>query len=115
MLVVSVALILVGTFLPTPLAAPIQENAITPLADVRAPWFFLWVQFLLRFGDAFWFGVAIPLGILAVFAVLPYIFPGLPASQQGRWFAPAGRAVQIIAASLALAVLILTALEIFLY
>jgi quinol-cytochrome oxidoreductase complex cytochrome b subunit len=113
MLIVCAFLILIGSLLPTPLAMPIRESSIVPLTNVRAPWFFLWVQYLLRFGDAFWLGVALPLGILAILVALPYIFPSLPADQQGRWFPRAGRAAQIIAASLALALVVLTILELF--
>jgi quinol-cytochrome oxidoreductase complex cytochrome b subunit len=111
MLIALLALVLIGSLLPTPLAAPIQENALTPLSEVRAPWFFLWVQYLLRFGNAFWMGVAIPLGLLAFLAALPYLFPRLPAEQLGRWFPPAGRFAQVILATLALALVVLSVLE----
>lgn len=113
MLAVSLVFLLVAWLVPSPLAAPIQENAVTPLGDVRAPWFFLWVQYLLRFGDAFWMGVAVPLGLLALLAALPYLFSRLPAEQQGRWFPRAGRAAQVIAGGLALGLAILTILELF--
>jgi hypothetical protein len=65
----------------------------------------------LRFGDAFWLGVALPLGVLLLLALLPYLFPRLPEEQRGRWFPPAGRAVQLIGALLALGWIILTILE----
>ena len=86
---------------------PIQDIGGAQLADARAPWFFLWVQQMLRYGDAFWLGVAAPLGFLALLVALPYIFPRLPADQQGRWFPRAGRAAQVLAALLALAWLVL--------
>jgi quinol-cytochrome oxidoreductase complex cytochrome b subunit len=113
MLVVCTVVLLLGALIPAPLAVPIQENVVTPFSEVRAPWFFLWVQYLLRYGDAFWMGVAIPLGILLLLAVLPYLLPGLPAEQKGHWFPRAGRAAQIVIAGLTLAVLILTILELF--
>lgn len=111
MLLVLLMFTLLAVLLPTPLAVPIQENVVTPLNDVRAPWFFLWVQYLLRFGDAFWMGVAIPLGILALLAALPYIFPKLPADQRGRWFPASGRPVQLIAAIMIVALVVLTVME----
>ena len=79
-------LILVSLLVPAPLAPPIQAGAApgqalsTTLSEVRAPWFFLWVQQLLRYGDAFWLGVALPLGVLLLLALLPYLFPHLPES-----------------------------------
>jgi quinol-cytochrome oxidoreductase complex cytochrome b subunit len=111
MLVTCALLVLIGSLIPPPLAVPIRESAVIPLDNVQAPWFFLWVQYLLRFGDAFWLGVALPLGILAILVAVPYIFPSIPADQQGRWFPQAGRAAQIIAACLTLALLALTILE----
>ena len=84
------------------------------LSDVHAPWFFMWIQQLLRRGDAFWLGVAVPLGVLALLGVLPFIFPKLPEDQKGRWFPRAGRVAQVIAAVIALAWLALTILELIL-
>jgi quinol-cytochrome oxidoreductase complex cytochrome b subunit len=111
MLVASLALILVSLLLPAPLAPPIQEPPIIAMSEVRAPWFFLWIQQLLRYGDAFWMGVAIPLAVLAVLAAIPYIFPRLPDEQRGRWFPPAGRVVQLIGALIAIGWLALTVME----
>lgn len=111
MLVASLVLILVSLWLPAPLAPPIQDTPIIALSEVRAPWFFLWIQQLLRYGNAFWMGVAIPLAVLAVLVAIPYIFPRLPDEQRGRWFPPAGRVVQVIGALIALGWLALTLLE----
>ena len=111
MLVASLILILVSLRLPAPLAPPIQDTPIIALSEVRAPWFFLWIQQLLRYGNAFWMGVAIPLAVLAVLVAIPYIFPRLPDEQRGRWFPPAGRVVQVIGALIALGWLALTLLE----
>jgi quinol-cytochrome oxidoreductase complex cytochrome b subunit len=111
MLLASIVLVIVATFISPPLAPPIQETGILPIQDVRAPWFFLWIQQLLRYGNAFWLGVALPLGLLAVLVALPYLFPRMPEEQRGRWFPAAGRAAQIIAALVILAWLTLTVLE----
>jgi quinol-cytochrome oxidoreductase complex cytochrome b subunit/mono/diheme cytochrome c family protein len=113
MVITSAALILLASLIPPPLAAPIRDASIPLNPDVRAPWFFLWVQQLLRYGDAFWMGLAVPLGMFIILGILPYIFPNLPAEQKGKWFPRAGRAAQIITASLALAWLVLTILEFF--
>jgi quinol-cytochrome oxidoreductase complex cytochrome b subunit len=111
LMIAMLVLILVALLVPAPLAPPIQDAGSMQLSDVNAPWFFMWVQQLLRLGDAFWLGVTIPLGILAILVALPFIFPKIPESQKGRWFPPAGRIAQIIAAIIALAWLALTILE----
>jgi quinol-cytochrome oxidoreductase complex cytochrome b subunit len=111
MLVASLILILVSLLLPAPLGPPIQDTPILALSEVRAPWFFLWIQQLLRYGNAFWMGVAIPLAVLAILVAIPYFFPRIPDAQRGRWFPPAGRAVQVIGTLIALGWLALTLLE----
>lgn len=111
MLVASVILILVTTFLPAPLSAPILDAGMPPNPNIRAPWFFLWVQQLLRFGDAFWMGVAIPLGVIILLASLPYIFKQTSATRKGEWFPATDRIPQIIAGALALTWIVLTILE----
>jgi quinol-cytochrome oxidoreductase complex cytochrome b subunit len=110
-LLAVIVLLVIAALLPAPISTPIQEIGGAQLAEVRAPWFFLWVQQMLRHGDAFWLGVAAPLGFLAVLVALPYLFPRLPGDQRGRWFPRAGRAAQAIAILLALAWLVLTLLE----
>ena len=50
MFVGGILLLLLSTFVPAPLAAPIRGNP-TLATDTRAPWFFLWVQQLLKLGD----------------------------------------------------------------
>lgn len=111
MVIASAVLILVAALLPPPLAAPIQDINQPLSVEVRAPWFFLWVQQLLRYGEAFWLGILVPAGSLLALAALPYVFSRLPADQKGRWFPRAGRPAQIFFSGLALAWLILTILE----
>ena len=113
MLIASAALILLASLIPPPLAAPIRDASIPLNPDVRAPWFFLWVQQLLRYGDAFWMGIFIPIGLIAVMCILPYLFPALPPEQKGSWFPRAGRIIQVITAIAAFAWLALTILEFF--
>jgi len=110
-LLAVIILILLSALVPAPIGMPIQDVNGAKLSDSRAPWFFLWVQQMLRFGDAFWLGVFLPLGFLAALAALPYIFPRLPGDQQGRWLPRAGRAAQVLAALLILAWLVLTLVE----
>lgn len=110
-LIAGIILIIVASLLPAPISTPIQEVGSPQIAEARAPWFFLWVQQMLRFGDAFWMGVVIPLGILVILATVPYLFPRLPDDQRGRWFPRAGRAIQILAILLVLGWLLMTLLE----
>lgn len=105
----AVFLILLATWLPAPLFPPLQGNP-TLETDTQAPWFFLWVQQLLRLGDPFLLGVLLPIGLLILISTLPYVFPGLERAYLGRWFPRQGRAVQIIVGMIAIIILILTLL-----
>ena len=106
------ALILLATFVPAPISAPIEKISATA-ADASAPWFFLWVQQLLKWGDPFLWGVAVPLILLIILALIPYILP-LPApSELGRWFPSSNRLAQIVLGIIALMIIILTLMTLF--
>jgi quinol-cytochrome oxidoreductase complex cytochrome b subunit len=106
------ALTILAITFPAPLAPPIGESS--SLGEVaRAPWFFLWVQVMLRWGDPFIFGVLIPLSALALLALLPYVTPLPKPAESGRWFPPSGRAAQLIAGALVAGVLVLSLLALF--
>ena len=111
MLIAGAALILLATLIPAPLAAPILDASMPLNPDVRAPWFFLWVKQLLRYGNAFWMGIAIPCAVLIVLASLPYLSAGSSRDRSGHWFPRAGRLAQILGAAMALAWLVLTIME----
>gem|GEM_PF-128368 len=113
MLIAGALLTLIAALIPPPIAPPIQDSPTALLADARAPWFFLWVQQLLRFGDAFWMGVAIPLATLALLIALPYLFKRDQAAKAvlGRWFPQHGRAAQVILGLILLGWIVLTVLE----
>lgn len=58
--------------------APLERHANplrTPL-ESQAPWFFLWVQGLLKLGDKVVWGILTPLVILALLFIVPYLDPG---------------------------------------
>ena len=78
--------------------------------EVRAPWFFLWVQQMLKWGDPFVWRVLVPVIILAVLAAIPYALPRPAAGELGRWFPQSGRAAQIILTIIALVIIALTVL-----
>lgn len=109
-LVVGIVLILMASFLPAPIA-PAMIGKPHPTADAHAPWFFLWVQQMLKWGDPFIFGVLIPFGILVIFALVPYIFPKPADSDIGRWFPKSNRLAQIVVGVIALIVIVLTLLS----
>jgi len=111
MLIAGGILLLVATFLPAPIAQPMNASLIS-LTESRAPWFFLWVQELLKLGDPFVWGIAVPLGVLALLAIIPYIFPRASRSESelGRWFPRSGRAAQLVVLLLVVTILTLTIL-----
>ena len=109
MLLTSAALIIFSIFSPAPIASPITQ--ITSLSvDSRAPWFFLWVQQMLKWGNPFLWGVLIPLVILLILVLIPYIFPKPLASELGRWFPKSNRLAQITLAVIVLLILLFTLL-----
>jgi quinol-cytochrome oxidoreductase complex cytochrome b subunit len=88
-----------------PLGPPSDPGAF--IAEPRAPWFFLWIQELLRVAPPFLAGVLTPVVILLILAALPYT---LDRSEEGvaRWFNRPGRAVQILFLIILVAILALT-------
>jgi len=110
-LLATVVLLIVAVFLPAPIAAPLGDAGAL-LMDTTAPWFFLWVQELLKLGSPFIWGVVVPLGILFILALLPYIFPLPRSSELGRWYPPGNRAARLVFTALSLVVLTLTLIQI---
>jgi quinol-cytochrome oxidoreductase complex cytochrome b subunit len=112
MLFIMAALILLSTNFPAPIASPINptNNGDIPTGLSRAPWFFLWVQQMLKWGDPFLLGVIIPASLMVVLILIPYIFFKPAESELGHWFPHSNRLAQIMLAVLAGGVLILTVL-----
>ncbi|MFC1878481.1 cytochrome b N-terminal domain-containing protein [Chloroflexota bacterium] len=106
-IIATIFLLLLASFIPAPIA-PAMTEVSASLADSRAPWFFLWVQQLLRFGDAFWMGVAIPLGIILFLAILPYLFPRIRQEELGEWLPRSARIPQILTVIVVLTIIGLT-------
>ena len=107
----TAVLLPLAAFVPAPLAAPMQ-SLTTPnglVVDARAPWFFLWVQQLLKFGNAFVMGVLIPLCIVGFLIAIPYLLPNARPEELGRWMPRGGRLAQI---ATILALILLLALSI---
>ena len=109
MLLASVVLLILSVFAPAPLAAPLSPTSALP-ETARAPWFFLWVQELLKLGSPFFWGVVVPLGILVLFTLFPYILPKPSHSELGQWFPKGNRLAQILAIFILLSLLVITLL-----
>jgi len=107
MLLTGAALILFAAFIPAPIAQPIADINIMS-GDARAPWFFLWVQQMLKWGDPFIWGVLVPLMVLALLVLIPYIFPKPADAEFGKWFPRSNRLAQIVLAVIALLIIVLT-------
>jgi quinol-cytochrome oxidoreductase complex cytochrome b subunit len=107
MLLAATGLLLLSTFAPAPLAAPI--TAASPIMETaRAPWFFLWVQQMLKLGNPFFWGVVVPLAVLLLFSLISYIFPKPVKPELGRWFPKSSRLAQGVALFILLVIIILT-------
>jgi hypothetical protein len=66
---------------------------------------------MLKWGDPFVFGVLIPLGLLAILALVPYIFPKPADSDIGSWFPKSNRLAQVVVGVVALILVGLTLLS----
>ncbi len=109
MLLASTALLLLSAFVPAPLAAPITATA--PISETaRAPWFFLWVQQILKLGSPFFWGVVVPLAVLVLLSLIPYVFPKPAKAELGRWFPKSTRLAQAAALLILLSIITLTLL-----
>jgi quinol-cytochrome oxidoreductase complex cytochrome b subunit len=109
MLLTAAALLLLSAFAPAPLAASI--SALTPVAEsMHAPWFFLWVQQMLKLGNPFLWGVVVPLAALVLISLIPYILPKPVKAELGHWFPKSNRLAQVVALFILLAIIILTLL-----
>ncbi len=109
MLLTASALIVLSASLPAPIAAPISK--IDEIAtDAQAPWFFLWVQQLLKWGDPLLMGVALPLLVLGALVLIPYVLPSAEPGDLGRWFPPSNRMAQYVLGVIVVAWVVLTIL-----
>ncbi|MBN1303700.1 MAG: cytochrome b N-terminal domain-containing protein [Anaerolineales bacterium] len=112
MVIAGLVLVLFSLAVPAPIAPPISDaSAMT--GDSRAPWFFLWIQQLLKFGDPFLWGVLVPVLVVVVLGLLPYLLPNAKADELGRWFPPGNRIAQGLSVLMILAILLLTVLGAF--
>jgi len=114
MLIMGIAgllLILIAILFPAPIERPITQASVD-LHNARAPWFFLWVQQLLKLGNPFLWGVLTPVLLLVALAAIPYILPQTHESELGQWFPRGNRLAQILLIVIAVTIIILTILAI---
>ncbi|HEY62548.1 MAG TPA: cytochrome bc complex cytochrome b subunit [Anaerolineae bacterium] len=109
MLLAGSALLILSIFSPAPIAAPIITGTSNQ-GETLAPWFFLWIQQLLKFGDPFLWGVLVPSVILIIFGLTPYIFPSVDDSELGRWFPAGNRVAQVSTGLIVVFMIVLTLL-----
>ena len=107
MVIAGAVLLLIAVLIPAPIDQPITD-ANLDTSDSRAPWFFLWIQQLLKYGDPFIWGVLIPILILVVLGLIPYILPTANPESLGSWFPKGNRIAQALTVIIILVLLVLT-------
>jgi len=107
MLLAAAALLLLAVVFQPELGPP--GNFLQLPGEASAPWFFVWVQQLLRWGDPLPMGLLIPIGLLAILILIPYAIDRRSAGV-GRWFNQEGRVAQLVVLVLLTAVIGLTVL-----
>jgi quinol-cytochrome oxidoreductase complex cytochrome b subunit len=110
MIIFGMILLLVSAFLPAPIAPPITEIT-TITGDAQAPWFLLWVQYLLRWGDPFLWGIIIPVLFLIVVGLFPFVLPKPSIAELGKWFPKSNRLAQMLLAAILILIFVLTVLK----
>ena len=107
MIIAGAGLLLLSVLIPAPIDQPLVENGAM-VGDSRAPWFFLWIQETLQWGDPFLWGVALPLAAVILLGLLPYILPNAKKEELGRWLPPGNRLGQIVGICIITIIFLLT-------
>jgi len=112
MVIAIIVVILFALIFSAPTEPPIT-NINSTSHDSQAPWFFLWVQQLLKIGDPFWMGIMLPITVIFILGSLPYFLPNVNKEQLGRWFPKGNRIAQAVVILIILSILVLTVLGAF--
>lgn len=105
MFAVGILLIILALLFPPGLQGPADFNNIPD--NPTAPWFFIWLQQLLVSGDALLMGVLIPLVLLLLLIVVPYVLDR-STSGVGEWFNREGRVAQVTVILIIIGIVTLT-------
>jgi quinol-cytochrome oxidoreductase complex cytochrome b subunit/mono/diheme cytochrome c family protein len=109
MVVAGVILLLFSSIIPAPIERPISDANVL-MGDSQAPWFFLWVQQLLKWGDPFVWGVLVPVLVIVLLGLIPYILPNASREELGSWFVRGNRFAQVLTVMVIFIILLLTVL-----
>jgi quinol-cytochrome oxidoreductase complex cytochrome b subunit/mono/diheme cytochrome c family protein len=109
MTIAIVVLLLFSMIIPAPIKQPISVGGAMT-GNSQAPWFFLWVQQLLKFGDPFLFGVLTPVLVVIVLGLMPYVLPNAKSDELGRWFPRGNWIAQALTVFIIFVILVLTVL-----
>ena len=109
MLIAGAVLLIFSVLIPAPIDQPLTTTGVLT-GDSRAPWFFLWIQQLLKLGDPFLWGVAVPVLVVIILGLLPYLLPNARKEELGRWLPAGNRIAQVLAGLIIAVILILTLL-----
>lgn len=109
MFIVSILLVALALIFPPSLSAPADLSNIPE--DATAPWFFIWIQQLLRIGDPLLLGVLLPILLLALLVLIPYLLDR-SSTGVGIWFNKEGRLAQISVLLIIAGILTLTLIRV---
>jgi quinol-cytochrome oxidoreductase complex cytochrome b subunit len=107
MVIGIILLIVVSLVIPAPTDSPISSFS-RMTGSSQAPWFFLWVQQLLKWGDPFWLGIMVPVVVVVLLGLFPYILPNADKNELGRWLPRGNRVAQVLTVLLYVVILVLT-------
>jgi quinol-cytochrome oxidoreductase complex cytochrome b subunit len=110
MIIAGLFLLLFSLIIPAPIAQPISDSSATMAGDSQAPWFFLWVQQLLKVGNPFVSGVLTPILVVVALGLVPYLLPNAKGEELGGWFPRGNRIAQVIIVMIIFAIIVLTVL-----
>ena len=109
MTIVGVVLLLFSLIIPAPIKQPIADASMMT-GNSQAPWFFLWVQQLLKFGNPFLLGILVPVLVVVALGIMPYILPNAKREELGSWFPRGNRIAQALVILIMFIILVLTVL-----
>jgi quinol-cytochrome oxidoreductase complex cytochrome b subunit len=110
MFAVGILVVVLALLFPPGLQGPADFNNIPD--NPTAPWFFIWLQQLLVSGDALLMGVLIPVVLLLLLIMVPYVLDRSK-SGVGEWFNREGRVAQIAVITIIVGIVTLTLIKVF--